>query len=312
MKILVTGGAGFIGIHLCKRLLDMGHEVICMDDFSTSWLHSEVDKLRRNRRFSFMHHDVQHPFDVNCDQIYHLACPASPVHYQRDPVRTIKTAFLGTMNALQNAKNHDARMLITSTSEVYGDPSVNPQPETYFGNVNTLGIRASYDEGKRAGEALAFSWVQQYQTDVRIARLFNSYGPFMASGDGRLLPNLISQALSGRDLTVYGTGEQTRSFCYVEDTIRGLMLLMGIHETGSISVVNIGNPDERSIISMATMVIELTRSESKIVFEPLPGDDPKQRCPDISKAISLLGWRPQVGLYDGLNLMIKSFKENRL
>ena len=309
MRVIVTGGAGFIGLHLCERLLQRGHEVLCMDDFSTSWLHAEVDRLRKNPRFTFLHHDVQTPYDVYCDQLYHLACPASPVHYQRDPVRTIKTAFLGTLNALTNAERSGAKVLIASTSEIYGDPKVDPQPETYFGNVNTLGIRSCYDEGKRAGEALAFSWVQQHGTDVRIARIFNTYGPHMSPGDGRLIPNFISQALKGRDVTVYGDGDQTRSFCFVEDTVRGLELLMETDGIGALPVCNIGNPDERSVLSMAKMVIELTGSESKVVHQPMPQDDPRQRRPDISRAMNLLGWSPQIGLYDGLNMTIDWFKE---
>ena len=311
MKIVVTGGAGFIGLHLCGRLLDLGHEVICIDDFSTSWLHEEVDSLRRKRNFTFVHHDVQQPYDFGCDRIYHLACPASPVHYQRDPVRTIKTAFLGTMYALQNADRCGARVLIASTSEVYGDPSITPQHESYFGNVNTVGVRSCYDEGKRAGESLAYSWVQQHRTDVRVARIFNTYGPFMAPGDGRLIPNFISQALRGRDITVYGDGSQTRSFCYVEDTVRGLELLMETDIPVKFPVVNIGNPDERTVMSMATMAVELTRSSSSIVFKPLPGDDPRQRCPDITRAGDWLGWYPQIGLYDGYNKTIEWFKDRR-
>lgn len=307
MKIVVTGGAGFIGLHLCERLLDLGHEVLCLDDFSTSWLHEEVDSLRRRKKLQFVHHDVQQPYDFACDRLYHLACPASPVHYQRDPVRTIKTAFLGTMHALQNAERCGARVLIASTSEVYGDPSVSPQPETYFGNVNTLGIRSCYDEGKRAGESLAYSWTQQFGTDVRIARIFNTYGPLMAPGDGRLIPNFISQALRGRDITVYGDGSQTRSFCYVEDTVRGLELLM--ESDGRPPVCNIGNPDERSVLSMAQMVVELTGSSSKVAFRPMPQDDPRQRRPDITRATELLGWSPQIGIYDGLNKTIAWFRE---
>lgn len=310
MKILVTGGAGFLGVHLCERLLQYGHDVVCMDDFSTSWSHSDIDRLSKNKRFSFIHHDVQYPYDICCDRLYNLACPASPAHYRRDPVRTMKVSFLGTLHALQNADKYGSRVLIASTSEIYGDPTVDPQPETYFGNVNSVGDRSCYDEGKRSSESLSYGWSQKHGTDIRIARIFNTYGPGMSSRDGRLVSNIISQALKNQNVTIYGDGQQTRSFCYVEDTIRGLELLMETDNIGSLPVCNIGNPDERSVMSVARMIIELIQSKSQIIHEPLPQDDPRQRRPDISRAMSLLSWFPQIGLYEGLNYTIDWFKGN--
>jgi len=298
----VTGGAGFIGSHLCEYLIGLGYEVVCMDNMFTS--HREnIAHLLDHPRFEFLRHDVCDPWHIECDRLYHLACPASPVHYQRNPVRTIKTAMMGTLNALECARNTGSRLLITSTSEVYGDPTVHPQPETYWGHVNPIGPRACYDEGKRVGESLAIAWANQYKTDVRIARLFNTYGPRMAFGDGRLIPNFILQAIRKESLTVYGDGSQTRSFCYVSDTVDALIKLMelpqGTRNIG-VPVVNIGNPDERTIKSVALDVIRAFGGDGDIQLMPLPEDDPKQRCPDISRARELIKWEPQVSYSDGI------------
>jgi UDP-glucuronate decarboxylase len=320
VRIIVTGGAGFIGSHLCKYLLERGHEVICLDNMFTS--HREnIAHLVGHERFEFLRHDVCDPWHIECDQIYHLACPASPVHYQRNPVRTIETAMMGTRNALQCARNTRARLLITSTSEVYGDPEVHPQKEDYWGHVNPIGYRACYDEGKRVGESLAVAWADQYNTDVRIARLFNTYGTSMTIGDGRLIPNFILQAIRGEDLTVYGDGSQTRSFCYVSDTVEALHRLMQIpthkdspsHYIGVphqvIPVVNVGNPDERSIKSVAEDVISHFDGKSHIRYMALPADDPKQRCPDIGLARKLLKWEPKVSYKDGIAKTIAWYLE---
>ncbi len=314
MRIIVTGGAGFIGSHLCELLLERGHEVICLDNMFTS--HREnISHLINHRRFEFLRHDVCDPWHIECDQIYHLACPASPVHYQRNPVRTIETAMLGTRNALECARNTKAKILITSTSEVYGDPEVHPQKEEYWGHVNPLGPRACYDEGKRVGESLAVSWHNQYGTDVRVARLFNTYGPKMASGDGRLIPNFIMQAMMKEPLTIFGDGSQTRSFCYVSDTVEALYRLMNAtlekpsrHQVfHQIPVINIGNPDERSIKSVAMDVVAAFGGEGDIIFRPLPTDDPKQRCPDITLAKQHLDWQPQVSYEAGIARTIAWF-----
>ena len=318
MKVVVTGGSGFIGSHLCDRLVELGHDVVCLDNLFTS-SRSNVAHLAGSPRFEFLRHDVCDPWHIECDRTYHLACPASPVHYQRNPVRTIKTAAIGTLNALEHARDTGSRLLITSTSEVYGDPSVHPQPETYWGHVNPVGPRSCYDEGKRVGESLAASWAQQYGTDVRIARLFNTYGPRMAFDDGRLIPNFMLQAMRGQPLTVYGTGEQTRSFCYVSDTVDALVRLMEADITGTrreafaphlIPVVNIGNPDERSILSVARDVSKAMGPPTGLEFRPLPQDDPRQRCPDISRASKFLGWGPKVGYEEGLRMTVEWFKEN--
>jgi UDP-glucuronate decarboxylase len=310
MRIIVTGGAGFIGSHLCEFLLAQKHEVVCIDNMFTS--HREnIAHLFDHRDFEFYRHDVCDPWHIECDQIYHLACPASPVHYQRNPVRTIETAMMGTRNALECARNTRARLLITSTSEVYGDPEVHPQKESYWGHVNPLGPRACYDEGKRIGESLAVAWANQYGTDVRIARLFNTYGPRMAFRDGRLIPNFILQAMQKEPLTVYGDGSQTRSFCYVSDTVDALVKLMEVNFRAiknvdvdtlhqRIPVVNIGNPDERTIKSVAMDVISAFGGEGDIVMKPLPTDDPKQRCPDIALAKKFLGWEPKVPYDQGI------------
>jgi len=305
MRILVTGGSGFIGSHLCDYLVERGHHVTCLDNLFTS-SRENVAHLLASPLFEFVRGDVCQPFHFEVDQVYHLACPASPVHYQRNPVRTIQTAVLGTMHALELARNTGARLLIASTSEVYGDPSVHPQPERYNGNVSCIGPRACYDEGKRCGEALSASWRQQYGTDVRVARLFNTYGPRMARSDGRLLPNLITQAIRGDRLTVYGDGSQTRSFCYVSDTVAGLVAFMSAQHLGADAglPVNIGNPDERTILSVA----EDIAPGRPIDFRPLPQDDPRQRCPDISLAKRLLGWAPMVSYQDGLTRTMEWFR----
>lgn len=307
-RIIVTGGAGFIGSHLCERLLEGGDEVVCIDNLFTS-RRENIAHLLDHRNFEFLRHDVCEPWHIECDRIYHLACPASPVHYQRNPVRTIETAVLGTRNALECARSTRARLLITSTSEIYGDPEEHPQKETYVGHVNTLGPRACYDEGKRVGESLATSWAAQFGTDVRIARLFNTYGPRMAFKDGRLIPNFVMQAMRGEPLTVYGSGEQTRSFCFVADTVDGIMRLMEMSRADdAVPVVNIGNPDERTIESVARDVIAAFGGGS-VDKRPLPADDPKQRCPDITRARTLLGWEPKVSYADGIRRTIAWFRE---
>lgn len=310
MKVLVTGGAGFIGSHLCERLLEGGDEVVCIDNLFTS-RRENIAHLLGHRHFEFMRHDVCQPWHIECDRIYHLACPASPVHYQRNPVRTIETAVLGTRNALECARSTGARIFIASTSEVYGDPEEHPQKESYVGRVNMLGPRACYDEGKRVGESLAVSWASQYGTDVRIARLFNTYGPRMAFEDGRLIPNFVLQAMRGKPLTLHGDGEQTRSFCYVRDTVDGIMKFMGARRetfpAAEVPVINIGNPDERTIASVARDVIAAFGGNGTTEHKPLPADDPKQRCPDITRAKMLLGWMPQVGYEAGIRETIKWF-----
>jgi UDP-glucuronate decarboxylase len=302
VKIVVTGGAGFIGSHLCALLLKHPEdEVICVDNLYTpaSVIHNYL--ISKNLpHFRFEQRDVCEPFDIPCDQIYHLACPASPIHYQRDAVKTIKTAVLGTMHSLELAAKYGARLVITSTSEIYGDPLISPQDESYWGNVNPVGPRACYDEGKRVGEALAYSWAHQYGVDVRIARIFNTYGPGMASGDGRIIPNFITQALRNESVTVYGDGSQTRSFCYVSDTIGGLHRLMDGYYSGKCLVVNIGNPDERTVESVAKTAIEVCGSSSPVVYNDLPQDDPKRRCPDITLARKMLRWEPKIDFIDGM------------
>jgi len=306
VRVIVTGGAGFIGSHLSLSLLELGHEVICIDNFFTSRKET-ISNLTSFSNFELMRHDVCDSWHIEADQIYHLACPASPVHYQKNPVRTIKTAMIGTLNALECARDTNARLVITSTSEVYGDPIIHPQSEDYFGNVNPIGDRSCYDEGKRVGESLAVSWSKQYKTDVRIARLFNTYGPHMAFNDGRLIPNFILQAIKGNPLTVYGDGSQTRSFCYVSDTVRGLIKLMNVDQSDKVPVINIGNPDERTILSVANDIIKSINTSLRTVHEPLPSDDPKQRCPDITKAKLLLDWEPVVSYEEGISKTVKWF-----
>ena len=304
MRILITGGAGFLGSHLSKRLLKEGHEVICMDNFFTGCKRNILD-LVENSNFEMMRHDVTNPFKVECDQIYNLACPASPVNYQYNAIKTIKTSVMGAINCLGLAKRVNARIFQASTSEVYGDPSVHPQPEAYWGNVNPIGIRSCYDEGKRCAETLFMDYRRQNGVDVRIARIFNTYGPNMCPDDGRVVSNFIVQALQGHDITVYGEGEQTRSFCYCDDLIEGFIRMMNQDET--IGPMNIGNPNEFTILELAEKVINLTGSQSKIIFETLPSDDPKQRQPDITQARQVLDWEPKYSLGEGLKPTIAYF-----
>lgn len=306
LRILVTGGAGFIGSHLVEYLLQQGHEVLVIDNYFTG-SKDNLAHLRDNPRLEIIRHDVVNPFMVEVDQIYNLACPASPVHYQFNPVKTIKTNVLGTLHALGLAKRVKARILQASTSEIYGDPTVHPQSEDYWGNVNCIGLRSCYDEGKRVAETLMMDYHRQNGVDIRIARIFNTYGPRMAVNDGRVISNFIVQALQGEDLTVYGQGRQTRSFCYISDLVEGLVRLMNLdHFPGP---VNLGNPEEYTILELAQKTVELTGSPSRLVFKPLPADDPKQRCPDITKAKTLLNWQPTVSLTDGLRETIKYFKD---
>ncbi|MEY4467521.1 MAG: hypothetical protein RIR21_1314 [Pseudomonadota bacterium] len=308
-RILVTGGAGFLGSHLCERLLRDGHQVLCVDNYTTG--HREnIFHLLKNPAFEMMHHDVTWPLYVEVDQIYNLACPASPVHYQYDPVLTTKTSVLGAINMLGLAKRLNARILQASTSEVYGDPDVHPQSETYWGRVNPIGPRACYDEGKRCAETLFFDYFHQNSVDIKVVRIFNTYGPRMHPNDGRVVSNFIVQALKGEDITIYGDGSQTRSFCYVDELIEFFVRFMGT-EKGITGPVNAGNPSEFSMLQLAEEVLRLVGGSSKIAFRPLPQDDPKQRQPDISLARNLTGWQPSVQLTDGLRETIKYFR-NRL
>jgi UDP-glucuronate decarboxylase len=304
-RILITGGAGFIGSFLCERLLESGANVLCADNFFTG-TRTNVAHLLNHPRFELMRHDVCFPLYVEVDEIYNMACPASPIHYQFDPVQTTKTSVHGAINMLGLAKRVKAKILQASTSEVYGDPAVHPQPEEYWGNVNPVGPRSCYDEGKRCAETLFFDYHRQHQLRIKVARIFNTYGPRMHPNDGRVVSNFIVQALKGEDITLYGDGQQTRSFCYVDDLVRGLMGLMDSadHITGPI---NIGNPGEFTIRQLAEQVIDLTGSKSKLVFMPLPQDDPKQRQPNIEKAREILGWEPKVQLRDGLTKTIAYF-----
>jgi UDP-glucuronate decarboxylase len=305
-RILVTGGAGFLGSHLCERLLADGHEVICLDNFFTG-ARRNVDHLLDDHRFELMRHDVTQPVVIDVDQIYHLACPASPIHYQRNPVRTIRTGVQGTLNMLDMAREVHARILIASTSEVYGDPTVHPQVESYWGNVNPIGPRACYDEAKRCAEALTVSYARQYAVETRIARIFNTYGPRMHPDDGRVVSNFIVQALAGRPITIYGEGSQTRSFCYVTDLVDALVRLMSLDRDPG--PVNLGNPRELTIAELAELTLRLTRSSSKLVREPLPVDDPVRRRPDIGKAREVLGWEPRVPVEEGLRSTIAYFEQ---
>jgi len=307
-RVLVTGGAGFVGSHLCERLLAQGHEVLCADNFYTA-SRSTVAFLTENERFELLRHDVCHPLFAEVDKIYNLACPASPVHYQSDPIQTMKTSVLGALNMLGLAKRTGAKILQASTSEIYGDPMIHPQTEDYWGNVNPIGERSCYDEGKRAADTLFFDYHRMHKLRIKVARIFNTYGPNMHPNDGRVVSNFIVQALTNKDITVYGNGRQTRSFCYVDDLVEGLMRLMesGDHVTGP---VNLGNPGEFTIRQLAELGVEITGSSSKIVHRPLPSDDPKQRRPDISKAHELLGgWRPMVPLREGLVKTAAYFEE---
>ena len=306
MRILITGGAGFLGSHLCDRLLNEGHEVLCLDNYFTG-RKPNLAHLVGNPNFEVLRHDVIDPFKAEVDQIYNLACPASPVHYQHNAIKTIKTSIMGAMNCLGLAKRTNARVFQASTSEVYGDPSVHPQPESYWGHVNPIGIRSCYDEGKRRAEALFMDYHRQHKVDIRIARIFNTYGPRMCEDDGRVVSNFIVQALRGEDLTVYGEGQQTRSFCYCEDLIDGFVRLMG-HDSLT-TPVNIGNPVEFTILELAEKVIAETGSKSKIIHKELPQDDPQQRKPDITMAKCELGWEPKVSLEEGLKPTIAYFQQ---
>ncbi len=306
MRILITGGAGFLGSHLCARLLNEGNEVICLDNFFTG-RKKNVAHLLKNPDFELVRHDVTNPFHFEVDQIYNLACPASPPHYQHNPIKTTKTSFLGAMHSLGLAKRVGARVFQASTSEVYGDPEVHPQPESYKGCVNPIGIRSCYDEGKRVAETLFFDYHRQHGTEIRVVRIFNTYGPNMLPDDGRVVSNFIVQALQGKDLTIYGDGTQTRSFCYVDDLIEGFVRLMN-HPTLQ-GPVNIGNPGEFTMLQLAEMVLKKVGGPSKITFHPLPGDDPKQRRPDITLASTELGWQPQVSLEQGLEPTIEYFRK---
>ena len=306
-KVLVTGGAGFIGSHLCNRLVIEGNDVICVDNFYTG-KKSNVENLLREKNFELLRHDVTFPLFLEVDEIYNLACPASPVQYQVDPVQTTKTSVHGAINMLGLAKRTGAKILQASTSEVYGDPEVSPQNEEYLGNVNPTGPRACYDEGKRCAETLFFDYFRQHKVNIRVARIFNTYGPLMLPNDGRVVSNFAMQALKGDALTVYGNGNQTRSFCFVDDMVDGLMRLMNCSDD-IVGPINLGNPDEVKINTLAEMVIDFTNSKSKIKSLPELEDDPKQRCPDISKARALLGWEPQITLKEGLDKTLKHFSE---
>ena len=304
MRILVTGGAGFIGSHLIDRLMEQGHEVICLDNFYTGTRRNIV-KWLGNPYFELIRHDITEPIRLEVDQIYHLACPASPIHYQYNPVKTIKTNVLGTMYMLGLAKRVKARFLLASTSEVYGDPDVHPQTEEYRGNVNCIGPRSCYDEGKRVAETLAFEYYREHKVDIRVARIFNTYGPRMLEIDGRVVSNFVVQALRGEPLTVYGQGSQTRSFCYVSDLVEGLMRLMNGDFIGP---VNLGNPDEYTILELAQFIQGMINPEAELVYKPLPEDDPKQRQPDIARAKTYLDWSPTIPLRQGLKMTIEDFR----
>lgn len=306
MKILVTGGAGFLGSHLCDRLIAEGHEVLCVDNYFTG-TRRNIAHLLAHPMFEAARHDVTFPLYVETERIFNLACPASPVHYQHDPVQTTKTSVHGAINMLGLAKRVKARILQASTSEVYGDPDVHPQPEDYWGRVNPVGIRSCYDEGKRCAETLFFDYYRQHKVDIKVMRIFNTYGPRMHPNDGRVVSNFIVQALKGEDITIYGDGQQTRSFCYVDDLIDGMLRLMDT-ETGFTGPVNVGNPGEFTMLELAELVLKLTKSRSRLVFRPLPSDDPRQRQPDITLAREKLNWEPKVSLYDGLERTIAYFR----
>lgn len=303
-RILVTGGAGFLGSHLCEYLLSIGNEVICIDNLLTA-SKDNIKPFLDNKDFNFLLHDITIPFTIYSDEIYNLACPASPIHYQKNPINTIKTNVLGTINVLEMAKLSGASVLQASTSEIYGDPLIHPQVESYWGNVNSFGDRSCYDEGKRVAESLFYDYYKSYNIDIRVARIFNSYGPKMCINDGRVVSNFIIQALTDEDITIYGDGSQTRSFSYVSDTVIGLISLM---DSGFRKPINIGNPNEFTIKQLAEKIINLIGSKSKLVYKSLPSDDPCQRKPDISKAREILGWEPKVQLEEGLEKTIRYFK----
>ena len=306
-RVLVTGGAGFLGSHLCEKLLDLGHDVVCVDNFFTG-SKSNIIHLIDNPYFEILRHDITFPLYVEVDEIYNLACPASPIHYQFDPVQTTKTSVVGAINMLGLAKRVKARILQASTSEIYGDPEVHPQPESYKGAVNTIGPRACYDEGKRCAETLFFDYKRQHDVDIKVVRIFNTYGPNMHPNDGRVVSNFIVQALKSEDITIYGDGQQTRSFCYVDDLIEGMIKMMDSSDEFS-GPVNLGNPHEFTMLELAQKVIELTNSKSKIVYNDLPQDDPMQRQPDISLAHKELAWKPSIQLEDGLKKTIEYFEK---
>ena len=306
-RILVTGGAGFLGSHLCRRLLDAGNEVICLDNFFTGDKRN-IEQLNSNPRFELLRHDVTFPLYVEVDQIYNLACPASPIHYQHDPVQTTKTSVHGAINMLGLAKRLRCRILQASTSEVYGDPTIHPQIESYWGNVNAIGPRSCYDEGKRCAETLFFDYWRQHKLEIKVARIFNTYGPRMHPNDGRVVSNFIVQALLGNPISIYGDGSQTRSFCYVDDLVEGLIRLME-SDAEFVGPVNLGNPVEFSIKQLAELVVEMTGSQSSILYKPLPTDDPKQRQPDIGLAKLKLGWIPTIPLREGLEKTVSYFRQ---
>jgi len=310
LRIMVTGGAGFIGSHLCDRLIKLGHDVLCVDNYFTGNRHN-IRHLLKEPNFELLRHDVTFPLYVEVDQIYNLACPASPVHYQFDPVQTTKTSVHGAINMLGLAKRVKARILQASTSEVYGDPEIHPQVESYWGKVNPIGIRSCYDEGKRCAETLFFDYYRQHQLDIKVVRIFNTYGTRMAINDGRVVSNFITQALAGKDITIYGDGTQSRSFCYVDDMLDAMIAMMQT-EQGFTGPVNLGNPDEYQIAELAETIISLCNTRSRIIYKPLPEDDPKQRCPDISLAREKLNWSPKVKLLDGLKETIRYFEKGVL
>jgi len=305
MRILVTGGAGFLGSHLCDRLLQDGHEVVCLDNLFTG-RRQNIAHLLGHERFEFLRHDVIDPFKVEVDQIYNLACPASPPHYQYNPIKTIKTSVMGAINCLGLAKRLRARVFQASTSEVYGDPQVHPQPESYWGNVNPIGKRSCYDEGKRCAETLFFDYHRENKVDIRVVRIFNTYGPRMHEADGRVVSNFIVQALRGDDITIYGDGTQTRSFCYVDDLVEGFVRFMAQAET--VGPMNLGNPGEFTMLQLAELTLKLVGGKSRIVHKPLPNDDPKQRQPDITLAKEVLKWTPRIPLEEGLGRTIAYFR----
>lgn len=304
MRVLVTGGAGFIGSHLIDRLMAQGHDVLCLDNFYTGHKRN-VEKWLNNPYFELIRHDITEPIRLEVDRIYHLACPASPIHYQYNPVKTIKTSVLGTLNMLGLAKRVKARILIASTSEIYGDPTVHPQTEEYWGNVNCIGLRSCYDEGKRIAETMAFEYHREHKVEIRVPRIFNTYGPRMLENDGRVVSNFIVQALRGIPLTIYGDGSQTRSFCYVSDLVEGFLRLM---EGDYIGPLNLGNPGEYSILQLAQIIQQRINPSAELIFKPLPQDDPRQRQPDITKAKTYLDWEPSIPLKEGLELTIADFK----
>lgn len=307
MKILLTGAAGFLGSHISKKLIDNNHEVIGLDDLSTGSI-KNIEPLMNHPKYSFIEHDVRIPYQAKVDAILNFACPASPVNYQKDPVRTIETNFLGMINMLHLANETKARIIQASTSEIYGDPTQSPQKESYWGNVNPIGIRSCYDEGKRAAETLCFDYRRQYNLDTRVIRIFNTYGPNMAIGDGRVVSNFIVQALRNEPINIYGDGKQTRSFCYVSDLVEGIYKLLQLDKNPE-TPINLGNPNEFTILELAKVVIEVTNSKSEIVNNPLPLDDPKQRCPDISLAKSTLNWEPTIELREGIEKTAAYFKQ---